>query len=264
MATIKEISQLANVSSTTVSRVLNRDESIVVSPEVRNRIFTIAHELHYVPPRMRHPADERRIVIGVADWHIIRSECENIKLSSLECLTKTLSFPGEIIFERIKVDTPPSKAVDGIIAFGSFSEAELESLRQYSFSIVFINSDAKDYVFDRINMDFEEGLKQAVRFLLEKGYGSIGYIGGIYQNGGIQIGTHRRDCFERLLRDANMFDERYFHIGELRRAEGYRMMLQAIDSGTAARAILLEATKSRKVRCKRSGNVPSGFPKISR
>jgi LacI family transcriptional regulator len=98
MATIKEISQLANVSSTTVSRVLNRDESIVVSPEVRNRIFTIAHELHYVPPRMRHPADERRIVIGVADWHIIRSECENIKLSSLECLTKTLSFPGEIIF----------------------------------------------------------------------------------------------------------------------------------------------------------------------
>ena len=59
MATIKEISQLANVSSTTVSRVLNQDDTIVVSPEVRKKIFKIAHELNYVPPRMRHAHKEK-------------------------------------------------------------------------------------------------------------------------------------------------------------------------------------------------------------
>ncbi len=239
MATIKEISQLANVSITTVSRVLNRDESIAVTPEVRNRIFTIAHELHYVPPRLRHTSNERKLTIGVADWHIIRSECENIKLSSLECLTKVLDFPGEITFVRIKTNEEVQTPVDGIIAFGSFSEKELEFLRLLSYSIVFINSDARDYLFDRINMDFEEGLRQAVKFLLERNYESIGYIGGLYKNEGIEIGVHRRDCFAQLLEKAGKYDPKYFHVGELSKASGYQMMRQALEDGTAARAILL-------------------------
>ena len=39
MATIKEVAQAAQVSATTVSRVLNKDDSISVSAEVRMRIF---------------------------------------------------------------------------------------------------------------------------------------------------------------------------------------------------------------------------------
>ena len=91
MATIKEISQLASVSSTTVSRVLNQDDTIVVSPEVRKKIFKIAHELNYVPPRMRHAQKEKEIVIGVADWHIIRKDRPNIRISSLDCIAKTMA-----------------------------------------------------------------------------------------------------------------------------------------------------------------------------
>ena len=41
MATIKEIARLANVSAATVSRVLNRDETLAVTPEVKNQIFKI-------------------------------------------------------------------------------------------------------------------------------------------------------------------------------------------------------------------------------
>ena len=49
MATIKEIAELAHVSAATVSRVLNQDETLSVTPEVRNQIFKIAHELKYIP-----------------------------------------------------------------------------------------------------------------------------------------------------------------------------------------------------------------------
>ena len=73
MATIKEISQLANVSSTTVSRVLNQDDTIVVSPEVRRRYLKLPTELNYVPPECGMRRKEK-IVIGVADWHIIRKD----------------------------------------------------------------------------------------------------------------------------------------------------------------------------------------------
>ena len=50
MATIKDVAQSAQVSATTVSRVLNRDDNMSVTPEVRMRIFQAAHALGYVLP----------------------------------------------------------------------------------------------------------------------------------------------------------------------------------------------------------------------
>ena len=50
MATIKDVAQSAQVSATTVSRVLNRDDNMSVTPEVRMRIFQAAHALGYVSP----------------------------------------------------------------------------------------------------------------------------------------------------------------------------------------------------------------------
>lgn len=60
MATIKDVAQSAQVSATTVSRVLNRDDNMSVTPEVRMRIFQAAHALGYVSPRQRRAAAERQ------------------------------------------------------------------------------------------------------------------------------------------------------------------------------------------------------------
>ena len=53
MATIKDVAQAAQVSAAAVSRVLNKDDNISVTPEVRARIFQAAHALGYVSPRQR-------------------------------------------------------------------------------------------------------------------------------------------------------------------------------------------------------------------
>ncbi len=47
MATIKEIAEMVGVSSAAVSRVLNYDEGISVSPETRAAIFAAAEEIGY-------------------------------------------------------------------------------------------------------------------------------------------------------------------------------------------------------------------------
>ena len=66
MATIKDVAQSAQVSATTVSRVLNRDDNMSVTPEVRMRIFQAAHALGYVSPRQRRAAAEKtKLIIGV-------------------------------------------------------------------------------------------------------------------------------------------------------------------------------------------------------
>lgn len=47
MATLKDIAEKAMVSVSTVSRVLNYDETLSVSEETRRRIFEVAEELEY-------------------------------------------------------------------------------------------------------------------------------------------------------------------------------------------------------------------------
>ena len=59
MATIKDVAQAAQVSTAAVSRVLNKDDNISVSPEVRARIFQAAHVLGYVSPRQRKAAEHK-------------------------------------------------------------------------------------------------------------------------------------------------------------------------------------------------------------
>ena len=101
MATIKEVAQAAQVSATTVSRVLNKDDSISVSAEVRMRIFQAAHSLGYVSPRQRRlSAQKKKLVIGVADWRIIRPDRPNVRLSSLACIVQMIM--AFLVFKQIR------------------------------------------------------------------------------------------------------------------------------------------------------------------
>ncbi len=209
MATIKEISQLADVSIATVSRVLNQDDTIVVSPEVKKRIFRIAHELKYVPPRRRHAQKERGIVIGVADWHIIRKDRTNIRLSSLDLIVKSMSGKNDVRLERLDKNLPGQ--YDGIMAFGVFSEEEMEFLRMQSFAIVFINSDPKDYEYDSIVMDFNKGIHEMLDYLMDqKKYCSVGYIGGIYEEGQVRIGYRRLEGIRGAFMQRGFYEEENF------------------------------------------------------
>ncbi|WP_249026513.1 LacI family DNA-binding transcriptional regulator [Thomasclavelia cocleata] len=51
MATIKDIANLANVSSATVSRILNNDKTLSVPEETRRAVFNAAKELNYTKKR---------------------------------------------------------------------------------------------------------------------------------------------------------------------------------------------------------------------
>ncbi|ADL02901.1 LacI family DNA-binding transcriptional regulator [Lacrimispora saccharolytica] len=238
MATIKEISQLADVSIATVSRVLNQDETIAVSPEVKKRIFRIAHQLKYVPPRMRHAQKQKGIVIGVADWHIIRKNRTNIRLSSLDLIVKSMSGKNDVRFERMDKNQPGQ--YDGIMAFGVFSEEEMEFLRMQSYAIVFINSDPKDYEYDSIVMDFNKGIHEMLDYLMDrKKYCSVGYIGGLYEEGQVKIGYRRLEGIQAAFKQRGFYEEENFYIGDISRESGYQQAKRAVESGRLPEAVLL-------------------------
>lgn len=238
MATIKEIAQRVKVSQATVSRVLNQDETLTVTPEVRNQIFKVAHELKYIPPKMRHAQKDKKITIGVADWHIVRKDRPDMQLESLDYMAATLEAGVKLTFERVVYEE--NAKVDGIIAFGSFSEEEMIFLRKQSYSILFVNSDRKNYEFDQIIMDYKQGLQEMVDYLLEqKEYRSIGYIGGIYEADGVRIGSHRLAGLQEILRNQNCYEEKYFRVGELSKESGYVLTKELLGTGDVPEVLVL-------------------------
>lgn len=205
---------------------------------MKKRIFRIAHQLKYVPPRMRHAQKQKGIVIGVADWHIIRKNRTNIRLSSLDLIVKSMSGKNDVRFERMDKNQPGQ--YDGIMAFGVFSEEEMEFLRMQSYAIVFINSDPKDYEYDSIVMDFNKGIHEMLDYLMDrKKYCSVGYIGGLYEEGQVKIGYRRLEGIQAAFKQRGFYEEENFYIGDISRESGYQQAKRAVESGRLPEAVLL-------------------------
>lgn len=239
MATIKDVAQAAQVSVAAVSRVLNKDDNISVSPEVRARIFQAAHSLGYVSPRQRKAAEHKKhLVIGVADWRVVRPDRHNVRLSSLSCLVQMMTDEYEVSFVRLVFGQ--AQRVDGVIALGVFNEAEVDFLRSLSFAIVFVNSDQQSYEFDQVQVDFDLGMEQVISYLLDKKqYTGVGYIGGIYDGVNGRIGGHRLAAMQRILENRGAYDPELFHVGEMSKESGYALAKKAVEENALAEAMLL-------------------------
>ncbi len=237
MATIKEIATLANVSMATVSRVLNKDKQIVVSDLVKNQIFTIAHELGYVPPKFRRIPLENGITIGVADWHIIRPDRTNQKLSDFSNMAKRFC---KTPVKFVPVCFAQDISVDGIIALGNFTEEEVNFLESKSCFILFLDSNQCGYQYDRILIDHNEGIKRMIRYFIdEKHYSSIGYIGGIFESQNIVIGKTRSSSFRELLKEEGCYNAESFLVGDMTSKNSYQLVKKMIQDHVLPRALLI-------------------------
>lgn len=239
MATIKEVAELAGVSLTTVSRILNRDDSMLVTPEVRRRIFEAAYRLNYVTPRQKKRMSERQeLRIGIADWWIVRPDRPNVHISSLKYTFEQMNDRYQVSFVRLTFGK--MEEVDGIVALGKFEEEEIAFLRTLSPAIVFVNSNQKNYEDDQVKIDFERGEQDLVQYLIStRNYESIGYIGGIYEDQNVRIGAKRLSTFRRILEEAGKYEERFFHVGQISMESGYEMTMKAAAEGNLPKAVLL-------------------------
>lgn len=239
LATISDVAREAGVSAATVSRVLNRDDSLIVTQDVRLRIFRAAQILGYVSPRQRKAAGNKsRLKIGVADWRIVRPDRPNVRLSSLSSFASMLTDSVDVSFKRLSFGI--YEEVDGVIASGVFSEDEMAFLRSLTHAIIVINSDLRGYEYDQVQVDYERGLEQTAEYLLDlKRYESVGYIGGIYENGSVLIGKMRMERLKCILDKRGELDDSFFHVGEISSESGYALAKRAAEQGKLPRAILL-------------------------
>jgi len=240
MATIKDIANLANVSITTVSRVLNYDETLNVSPETRRRVFESAENLSYVVTPKKKKKSKWRV--GIYDSFSMEEELiDTYYLSIRVALEKKLMEKG-IEFFRIDEEKNGNipKNLDGVLALGTFKKKDIEKIVDFGKPCVFVDSSPSPQHYDSVIIDFNSATRKALDYLVELGHEFIGFIGGIETDMyGNRFKDLRQDVFEKYLKEKNIFNEELVKIGGYDPKDGYTNLREMLTSKVKPTAVFV-------------------------
>lgn len=183
MATLKEIAKKAEVSQSTVSRVLNHDSTILVSDETKAKIFEIAEELEYktLKERKNKLKENNKIKVGIIEMYDTAMQLEDPYYLLLRNVVEKECFENNMEVLKVfkKDDKYISDELEAIIAIGKFEKDEINSMTEITNNIIFLDSSPNDSLYDSVKVNFKNGVKQALSHLKFLGHTEIGYIGAI-------------------------------------------------------------------------------------
>lgn len=177
--TLREIAELANVSVSTVSKVINKkDDSI--SADTRERILSIVKKYHYSPYMDRASEDMRpSLILGVligqsTDYGFLTGVVKRARARGYSTIVCTSSSAEE---ETQNFKMILAHHVDGIIwNKESYSNADIPvNALQYSAKIAVLNSEKKPSGFN-IYFSYAEMGYAAAKSLVNQGHKCIGCL----------------------------------------------------------------------------------------
>lgn len=205
MATLKELSNLTGYSITTISRVLNEDETLNVTESTRKVILEAAGKVDYgkkSPKSKKKKAQPCKI--GIVERMESSKQLEdhyylylknNVDTSCFEngLETVTLQYDENLNVYQSVVQTQ----LQGILAIGQFTEKQIEAMEQWTSNIVFLDSAPYEDRFISVVPGYEIGVKQGVDYLARMGHKKIAFVGPPVVDDSLRrwIPEHRRKIF---------------------------------------------------------------------
>lgn len=205
MVTIKEIAKAVGVSPATVSRVLNYDPGLSISPVKRQAIIETAEALNYETPRNRAKANGSgattslltRLVIvhflepsdEIADPYYvgvrlgIENRCRDLKTEIVKVFHSD-AMPEEQLLA----------SAAGVIVIGKHSDVEIAWLRQHARHVIFADFDPRDDQIDSVFSDVGLATHRILDMLKASGYKRVGFIGSHEHLNGETLEFGERRC----------------------------------------------------------------------
>ncbi len=207
MATIKQVAERAQVSSATVSRVLNNDQR--VSDTYRERVHQAVAELGYRPNRiarsLRRKSSETIgvVVSDIENPHFTRAvraiEDAAYRQGYRVILCNTDETPEK---QRAYLEVLAAEQVVGVIlAPADPADTTIAALIDMNIPIVAFDRSVDDERADAVLADNIEAARLATEHLLRSGNRHVGFIAGRLE---IQTGSDRLTGYERAVRDRGL------------------------------------------------------------
>ena len=204
---MKDVAKLAEVSTATVSHVINNTR--FVEDETRKRVEDAVEKLGYRPSRVaRGLATQRTNTIG-----ILISEASNIFFSEVIRGIERVYLPENYGFlvcntaeilerEAHYLDLLLSQRVDGIIAAATSQHwAAISEAEKLHTPIVFVDRSFDELEGCFVGVNNKDGAYLGVKHLVDRGYKKIGLLSGFDR---LSTMVDRYDGYAQALNEANL------------------------------------------------------------
>ena len=243
MATIKDVAKRANVSTTTVSHVINKTR--FVAEDTRNAVWAAIKELHYSPSAVARSLKVNHTKsIGLLSTS---SEApyfaEIIEAVENSCFAKGYTLilgnaHNNFEKQRAYLSMMAQKRVDGLLVMCSEYPQELLSMLEEYRHIPMVVMDwgeaRADFTDSVIDNAFEGGY-MAGRYLVERGHREIGVISGQLER---NTGSGRLSGFMKAMNEAGIeVPEDWIVHGDFEPESGYNAMQQILTCAQRPTAV---------------------------
>lgn len=262
MVTLREIADAVGVSSGTVSRVLNYDQTLSISEAKRQAIIETAEALNYETPRNRNRRNAPTepfsappaIGAPIAILHFLKPDEElsdpyyvGVRLG-IEGRCHDLKLEITKIFNTDEVGISAAlQAAAGMIVVGKHSSAVLAELIHSGKPVVFADFNPQMDQFDCVLSDLGKATRMILDGLALAGYERIGFVGGyeLMNEQAVMYGEQRCKAYVQWHQDRGCFDPALIALGQaetcarnLRLETGYEQARQLLELPMRPDAIL--------------------------
>lgn len=218
MSTIKDVAKHAEVSTATVSLVINNNSRI--SEETKRKVLKSIKSLDYHPSKSaRDLVSKKTGNIGfiLTDDHFLRTEPFYTKIF---LGTEFEAREGEyyVLLTTVKSDFGEAdplprfvleKSVDGIIIAGKVQQNLIDRILDANIPIVFVDYQTENNCCPSVMIDNIQGGFTATNHLVELGHQNIAFIGGDIKHPSLY---NRLLGYKQALEHANIeFNQRFIH-----------------------------------------------------
>ncbi len=225
--TLHDLAQVAGVDPSTVSRVLNDDQTLVIKDETRQRILDAVEQLQYVPNAMaRGLRRQRSQMIGLLVPDIANPFFPEIILGAERVFSEagfrlllgnTDEDPEK---ERSYVELLRANVVEGLMLATAFTQDEtVEELSRLGVPFVLVNR-AHEGTTNYVVVNDRQATRSAVDYLIGIGHRRIAHVSGPLYT---ETGLARLRGYREGLRAAHIeYRDDYVVEGDFKETSGAR------------------------------------------
>lgn len=229
MATLKDIAEKAGVSTATVSRILNQDETLSVTETTRRTVLQTAQELHYTKKKILTPS----MAIGIFQWISLLDETEDPYYQDIRNGIEQYCADHKIevirVFESDRNYIETLRGLPALICIGKYSKEQCQFFEELSSNVIFLDMRTPQIDHNTITLDFGQAVYDAMDYLTDLGHTHIAYLGGQEQllDSTIYF-EERKEAFVRYCRQHHLNWEPYLMEDKFSVESGYQMASELI------------------------------------
>lgn len=257
MATIRDIAQQANVSTATVSRIINSDPTLSVSEETRKRVLEVVNKLDYKPTRKKSVKTEKQekqekpnkvynIGLVTNNDETVDPYFMSIRLGIEQtCRKYSINIVSTLTIGKSDISAEVVAGFDGLIILGDVDVRDLKENYYENNNIVIVDYLPEGNHFDVVISDLEAATYEIMGHLFNLGHTNIAYLGGkglikrVSDNHDIEKEDIRKKTYEKIMKENGLYKADNVLLGEFGPNSGYVLAKQLIGKGLLPSAVVV-------------------------